>query len=69
MKTRKVLEINDCGHHLEVLNEDGNSCPYRIIKVWYSMGWHRKTLVKYSDLNSCLWYIAEYFRNIPGSTA
>lgn len=69
MKTRKVLEINDCGHHLEVIKADGQHIPYRVIRKWWDSGWHQKTLVKYSDLNSCLWYIAEYFRNIPGATA
>ena len=46
MKTRKVLEINDCGQHLEVIKADGQSIPYRVIRKWWNSGWHQKTLVK-----------------------
>lgn len=66
MKTRKIMELNDLGHHIEVIKEDGQTNPYRIIRVWYDMGWHRKTLEKYCCLDSVLYYIHEYFKNVPG---
>lgn len=69
MKTRKVMELSDCGMHLEVIKEEGKNIPYRVVYKWYRMGWHRKTLVKYSDISSCLAYIAATFQNIPGATA
>lgn len=59
-KTRKVLTINENGLHLECIKDmTTNRNPYKLYKVWWDMGDHRKLIVKYQDFESVLWHIAQ----------
>lgn len=59
-KTRKILEINEDGLHVVCIKTEADKVnPYRLYKVWWNGGWHRKLIVKYADFNSVLWHIAQ----------
>lgn len=59
-KTRKVLEINENGLHLECIKDYTSKYnPYRLYRVWWDGGWHRNLLVKYAEFDSVLWHIAQ----------
>lgn len=49
---RKIMEINEGKWHLVCIKKDGDVNPYRLYKVWYDMGKHRKLIVKYGEWES-----------------
>ena len=52
-KTRKVLEINENGLHLECIKDyNAKYNPYRLYRVWWDGGWHRKLIDKFGDFQS-----------------
>lgn len=66
-KTRKVLSINENGLHLECIKHEADKInPYRLYKVWWDGGWHRKELTRYAQLKDVLWHIAQM--TIPYTT-
>lgn len=61
-KTRKVLEINDGGAHLVCIKYNGEVNPFRLYRVWWDYGWHRKEITRYGDLTSIMHHATEYVR-------
>ena len=54
-KTRKVLSINENGQHLECIKNNCDTInPYRLYKVWWDGGWHRKLIDKFDDIQSVI---------------
>lgn len=63
VKTQKILEIRSNGLHVECIRDNSTTYnPYRVIYVWYDHGWHRKTLVKYQDFESVIYYLSDIVR-------
>lgn len=59
-KTRKVISINENGLHVECIKHEADKInPYRLYKVWWDGGWHRKELTRYAGLKDVLWHIAQ----------
>jgi len=59
-KTVKVMEINDGGLHLVCIKNNTTDCnPYRLYKVWWDKGWHRKQIAKYGDFRSIICDVRE----------
>ena len=57
-KTKKVLEINEVGHHYICIRNDSDPAnAYRVYTVWYDGGHHRKLLMKYNNMASVLFYL------------
>ena len=54
---RQVLEINENGLHIVCIKDDDKSNKYRLYKVWWEQGKHRKQIAKYDDFESILWHI------------
>lgn len=54
---RKIVEIHENGYNLRGYKTDDKYNPYRLYKVWYDRGWHRKQLVKYADFESLICHI------------
>lgn len=59
MSTRKVIEVRDNAYQFFVIYAEGQTNPYRIYRRWYDRGEHRKLCMKYADLKSCLWWLAQ----------
>lgn len=58
----KVGEVMDSGLRFQVMRVDDETNPYRVYMKWYSDGWHRKQIAKYSDMVSCMVLITDYMR-------
>lgn len=56
-KTRKILEINDGGVHLMCIKHCGETNPFRLYRVWWDRGEHRKEITRYGDLVSATYHI------------
>lgn len=54
MKQSKIMEVNDCGIHLECIKTDDQNNPYRLYRVWWNQGNHRKLIDKYGDFHSVI---------------
>lgn len=67
MKTRKVMELTDCGVHIAIVKEEGKANPYRVMAKYYDAGWHRKTLGTYPDLYNCMVRITNGISGFPGA--
>lgn len=55
---RLVVKVKD----FRVVKTDSKMNPYTVKQRYFSMvdcGWHERTVVKYSDLKSCMYYLAE----------
>lgn len=63
IKTGKVAEVNSKGQHYEVIRIDRYANPYAVRMKWWESGWHYKTVAKFSDLHSCLYYLLEVVKN------
>ena len=58
----KVLDIQENGVHLICIRDDKAKVnPYRLYKVWYDEGWHRKQEVRYADFLSIMHHIHEEY--------
>lgn len=67
MKTRKVFDMNVNGVSMVVTKSDEKQNPYRVYVVrWTYVGTRganrRKQLERYQDMESCLHYILQYYR-------
>lgn len=57
MAQRKVLDICDDGIHLVcVKDEECRNNPYKLYKVWWDHGRHRKQIAAYQDFTSVLYH-------------
>ena len=55
MTTIKVMEVHANGHHLECIKDNSQTVnPYRLYKVWWDCGKHRKLIAKYADIVSVM---------------
>lgn len=59
-KTRKVLTINENGLHLECIKHYDEATPYRLYKVWWNGGWHRKEVIRLRSFNSVLTFVSSH---------
>lgn len=60
MKTRKVMELQFNGDwYICVLDMTGQRNPYNLYRKWYDMGWHRKKIVEYGDMDSVLFHLLQ----------
>lgn len=60
MKTTKILDYCNNGFRLVCIKHlEDKTNPYRVYRVWYDMGWHRKELVRYADALSVMCYAAD----------
>ena len=62
-KTRKVLTINENGLHVECIKYSDDAISYRLYKVWWDGGWHRREIVRFRAFSSVLTYIATHQLN------
>jgi len=54
-KTRKVLSINENGIHLECIKDNAEKYnPFKLYRVWWDGGWHRKLIDKFADIQSVI---------------
>lgn len=60
MKTRKVMELqyNGAGY-ICILDMTTQRNPYKLYRKWYDMGWHRKKIVEYGDMDSVLFHLLQ----------
>ena len=63
-KTRKVLEISDGDMQFICIKVAGEKKPYRLYKVWWDGGNHRKLMGKYACIDSVLAPLAQYHNNM-----
>ena len=72
MKRHKVMDLDNCGVHIEVIRTDEATNPYRVyhIKWGYSGGrWasHRNQIGRFKNLEDCLSMIWRYYRENRGT--
>ena len=54
-KTRKILTINENGLHLECIKDYSDKVnPYRLYRVWWDQGNHRRLIDKFANLQSVI---------------
>lgn len=58
IKTGKVGSVRIAGQRYDIYINEADTNPYSIRRVWWAGGWHYKTLVKYADMRSCLYWLA-----------
>lgn len=62
--TRKVMTINEKGLHLECIKDNSDKVnPYRLYRVWWDQGNHRRLIAKYADMNSILYAVLQVATN------
>lgn len=55
---RLIVKVKD----YRVVKTDSKMNPYTVKQRYFSMvdcGWHERTVAKYADLKSCMYYLAE----------
>ena len=52
--TKKVLEINACGLHYKGYYEEGKVNPWRLYRVYWDRGEHRKMVDKFANFVSMI---------------
>lgn len=61
---RKVGMLNTKDKLFEVFYDDKTAVnPYRVYEKYWNSGWHRKQLVRYGNLSSCMAYMYTYVLN------
>lgn len=60
MKQRKIMEINEGRWHLVCIKAEGVNNPYRLYRVWWDGGNHRKLLAKYADIESIMCWLYDH---------
>ena len=67
-KTRQVMKLCDNGNkYIVVYHESDHNNPYWLYKLTHEpnkygyMTEHKKLIVKYADMVSCLYYLAQNF--------
>lgn len=58
---KKVAEIQLNGFKVICIQDGNKTNPFRVYRVWWDGGRHRKLLVKYADMKSVLWYLYNEF--------
>ena len=59
---REVMKLECNGFRLVcILNYADKFNPFRLYKVWYESGWHRKQIAKYADMKSVLYLVCHTF--------
>ena len=59
--SRKILDLHEYGVHLVCIKTDDKYNPYRVIRL-YDGDAHRRTLVKYGDIISVLYFLTDFYR-------
>lgn len=58
--TRQVLKLQDSGRRFIVTFKEGQPRnPYTLYELTWDMGEHRRQIVKYQNLESCLYHLAQ----------
>ena len=57
---RKIMEISNSRCTLKAYHDPGKLNPYKVYRVYYDRGWHKRKLNEYADFNSILCFIKEY---------
>lgn len=57
MKNRKILDINYNGFKVTAYVTDDKRNPFRLYRVWWDGGEHRKQIAKYGDFYSVICHI------------
>ena len=60
MKTRKVLEVSDGNMQFVCIKTDEAMNQYRLYRVWWDAGHHRKLIEKYADMASVMCWLRDY---------
>lgn len=58
---RKVMELNDGAHHLVCIKTETSS-PYRLYRVWWDGGTHRKQIAACSDMKDVMAWVSYIIR-------
>lgn len=59
---KTVAKVEHKGKYRVVFDDSTRFNPYSIYKEYYEDGgWHRKKLVAYADMTSCLYHIAQEY--------
>lgn len=57
---RKVADIFDQGIRLVIQHDGTGATPYKVSRMWFDKGWHRRQVTKCTDLitalNAVHWY-------------
>lgn len=57
----KIGELRTKDVHFVVYYDTNKTTnPYYIFNKWYEHGWHKKLMIRYQDLYSCVLYIEDY---------
>lgn len=56
MSQKKIMEIHEGKWHLICIKTDEKINPFRLYRVWWDRGKHRKMIVKYADFQSIMWH-------------
>ena len=57
----KIGMIHPRGTYFDIYYDDKARCnPYRVYHRYWDRGWHKRLLVKYANLGSCIAYINNY---------
>lgn len=63
-KTRKVIDISDGDMQFICIKVAGEEKPYRLYKVWWDGGNHKKLMGKYKNIDSVLHRLASYHNDM-----
>ena len=55
MKQRKILEISEGKWQYVCIKTDEEINPYRLYRVWWDRGNHRKLITRYGEFGSIMW--------------
>lgn len=56
----KIGELRTKDNHFVIYRDSNKEInPYSIYNKWYDNGWHKRLLVRYQDLYSCVLYIGQ----------
>lgn len=60
--THQVMTLSphyDGYHYVVIYNSSLTVNPYILYRKWYNMGWHRKKVAQYGNLDSCLFHLLQ----------
>lgn len=55
MAQRKIMEISEGKWQYVCIKTDEKINPYRLYRVWWDRGNHRKLITKYGEFDSIMW--------------
>lgn len=64
--TKKIMEMSDKHTYVVIKDDSAKYNPYKVYDKWYNVGWHRKKLTEFADMQSVLWYLLQIEYGVKG---